>query len=110
MADREMGYFFGYVELQERCPIFFPPLCELEKEMLENVSPAAKNAARPQSRVALRETSFVAAVAQNGYFDPNSGSSATPQQLLFPISSELCIVCFTEKVKCIVATVYYVRK
>ena len=32
---------------------------------------AAKNVARPKSRVALRATSLAAAVAQNGYLDPN---------------------------------------
>ena len=32
---------------------------------------AAKNVARPKSRVALRATSLAVAVAQNGYFEPN---------------------------------------
>ena len=32
---------------------------------------AAKNVVRSKSRVALRATSLAAAVAQNGYFDPN---------------------------------------
>ena len=34
-------------------------------------SPAAKNVARPKLRVALRATSLAAAIAQNGFCDPN---------------------------------------
>ena len=42
-----------------------------KEDAQQNFWPAAKNVARPKSRVALRATSLAAAVAQNGYFDPN---------------------------------------
>ena len=44
--------------------------------------PTAKNVAPPKSRVALRATSLAAAVAQNGYFDPNV---APAQQLILAL-------------------------
>ena len=49
--------------------ILFSPTAKEDAQQL--FSPAAKNATHPKSRVALCATSLAAAVAQNGYFDPN---------------------------------------
>ena len=50
--------------------IFFSRL-QRKKNAQHFFWPAAKYVARPKSSVALRATSLAAAVAQNGYFDPN---------------------------------------
>ena len=68
--------FFAYSELEKIPP---PPQKRLRRKKRRQrfFSPAAKNVARPKSRVALRATSLAVSVAQNGHFDPNV---APPQQ------------------------------
>ena len=57
-------------EFEKKGSKFFPRLRRI-KDAQQFLGPAAKNVALPKSRVALRATSFAAALAQNGYFDPN---------------------------------------
>ena len=66
-ANRKISLFFFRLtgELEKDAPK------RRKKSPQQTVSPAAKDVARPKSRVALRATSLAAAVAQNGYFDPN---------------------------------------
>ena len=78
-----MCFFSAYGEFQNRCPFFFP-FAYGEKKAATHFFACGENVAHPKSRVALLASSLAAAVAQNGYFDPNVAPAQQRNSYLMP--------------------------
>ena len=73
----------AYGELEKKILNFFLSPAAKKRPQQKKWS-AAKNVARPKSRVALRAISLAAAVAQNGYFDPTVAPAQQRHSELMP--------------------------